>query len=48
MTSRSEGGAIESFLESASIELDTLGDPPLADTEDPLLDRDRIELDRDD
>jgi hypothetical protein len=47
MASRSDGGAIESFLDSASIELDALGEPPLADTEDPLLDRDRISLDRD-
>jgi hypothetical protein len=47
MASQSDGRAIESFLDSANIELDALGEPPLADTEDPLLDRDRISLDRD-
>lgn len=46
MATKSGGDPIASFLESASIELDALGEPPLADTEDPLLDRDRIELDR--
>ena len=47
MASQSDRGAIESFLDNTNIKLDALGEPPLADTEDPLLDRDRISLDRD-
>ena len=48
MATESSGDPIASFLESARIDIDDLGEPPLADTEDPLLDRDRIHLDLED
>jgi hypothetical protein len=35
---------LEAFLNGSPINRDELGDPPLANTEDSLLDRDRIHL----
>jgi hypothetical protein len=35
---------LEAFLSGSPINRDELGDPPLANTKDPLLDRERIHL----
>lgn len=35
---------LEAFLSGSPIDRDELGDPPLANTKDPLLDRERIHL----
>lgn len=43
-----EGGSpLEEFLSGQSLDPDTLGEPPLRDGEDPLLTRDRVELEPD-
>lgn len=46
-TESDSNSVLESFFESASIEIDHFGEPPLANSEDTLLDRDRIHLDLD-
>lgn len=38
---------LEAFLSGSTLDLDTLGEPPLRDGEDPLLTRDRVELETD-
>jgi hypothetical protein len=40
--------ALEEFLNGPSIDPESLGEPPLKDGKDPLLTRDRINLDADD
>jgi hypothetical protein len=35
---------LEEFLSGPGLDPETLGDPPLQDGEDPLLTRDRVEL----
>jgi hypothetical protein len=35
---------LEAFLSGPSIDRDELGEPPLADSEDPFLDRERIHV----
>lgn len=38
---------LEAFLSGPSIDRDELGEPPLADREDPFLDRERIHVEKD-
>jgi hypothetical protein len=38
---------LESFLSGPTLDPENLGDPPLQDGEDPLLTRDRVELESD-
>ena len=38
---------LEEFLSGPALDPETLGDPPLQDGEDPLLTRDRVELESD-
>lgn len=39
---------LEEFLARNKIDREELGEPPLADSRDPLLDRDRVHLEIDD
>lgn len=43
--SRDSSKAVRDFLSRAAEEMPDLGDPLSTDRDDPLLDRDRIELD---
>ena len=45
--SEDHSAVITAFLEGDPEEFDELGEPPLATQRDPLLDGDRIHLDRD-
>jgi hypothetical protein len=41
------GSPLEKFLSGPALDPETLGEPPLQDGEDPLLTRDRVELESD-
>jgi hypothetical protein len=40
-----ESTLLEEFLARNTIDREDLGDPPLADSQDPFLDRERVHLD---
>jgi hypothetical protein len=46
-TKVSRASPLEEFLSGPALDPETLGDPPLQDGEDPLLTRDRVELESD-
>ena len=44
---KDQASPLEEFLNGPALDPETLGEPPLQDGEDPLLTRDRVEVESD-